>query len=487
MGDHRTDVSTCALAVLALGMGCVPIPGADKVEVVDSGSDSPAETGDTAGEVIAACEGTLDGVRSVKYCGSYDDQAVGWCVGTAEHADGQVSARICAEDSEVSGFGAVYEIDLLTSSSAVDLFPAVTSDLTSGTRGFPRTVANSVDVDGDGELDLVAATPFAHSSLSGTSWGRVFVYLGPWVGDRDAEDYDRVFEGSTYSEYIGSFVVDVPDLDGDGDDEILIADDQNSLTKTAKLVLGPFPELGDGEPDAEYVDADYVGLDVTRGDLNGDGSAELLVTDASYGDGGAVMVVANDLRGVVDVGEETAVYAESGSVMGGARGSMTVGDTTGDGYADLTCVVREPRDAGYPGDIWPYVVRVMAGPITADQSVADATFTFSCDNVWTSPVVGGDLDADGLEGDLAVGTCSPRGLYVFPAPLAGSWLPEDVSPVVSESYERASPESSWLAWSVASLPDLDGDGAAELLVGAPADSEGGTYAGAAYLIYGASW
>ncbi|MFN7143067.1 MAG: hypothetical protein ACK4YP_04780, partial [Myxococcota bacterium] len=112
-------------------------------------------------------------------------------------------------------------------------------------------------------------------------------------------------------------------------------------------------------------------------------------------------------------------------------------------------------------------------------SLADATFRGpSRDDFAGWSVAAGDYDGDGV-GDLAVGGTgySDEGtVWIAYGPLSG----------VSSSYTSrlvAEDNDDYVGFALRTA-DFDADGFDDLLVGAPGDDDGGTNAGALYLLWG---
>ena len=191
--------------------------------------------------------------------------------------------------------------------------------------------------------------------------------------------------------------------------------------------------------------------------------------------------------------EALRVTAEAGGF--GGRSVAAVGDFDGDGRPDLA-VSESQGDT--PGREDGGVVHVLLDPRkggTLDKAAGIRIRGASAgDRAGFDIASVGDVNGDGLA-DLLVG-----------APLAGG--PDDAPQADGAAYlvlgrrerrdiDLAAPsfggaritapgEHSWLGHSVASLPDLDGDGRRELVIGAPKrDSAGRNDAGAVHVVSGA--
>ncbi|MCB9916662.1 MAG: FG-GAP repeat protein [Planctomycetes bacterium] len=161
-----------------------------------------------------------------------------------------------------------------------------------------------------------------------------------------------------------------------------------------------------------------------------------------------------------------------GTTPGGRFGVAvaSLGDLDGDGRADLA--VGEPR--ALVGGVRRGRVAVCSG--ANGHLLYELRGAVALGDFGRALASGADLDGDGVH-DLAVG-----------APRAGSGLVAVFSGATGRRLLtlRGEAPGDELGSSVALLGDVDGDGRGELLVGAPKCDAGGTNAGRAYLLSGAS-
>ncbi|MEC8424174.1 MAG: integrin alpha, partial [Myxococcota bacterium] len=76
------------------------------------------------------------------------------------------------------------------------------------------------DINGDGTPDLLLGTPAA--DRAGPASGAAFVFLGPISGTRSAASAEAVLTGIGSGARVGAAVAFIPDLGGDGADELLV-------------------------------------------------------------------------------------------------------------------------------------------------------------------------------------------------------------------------------------------------------------------------
>jgi hypothetical protein len=84
---------------------------------------------------------------------------------------------------------------------------------------FGKQVAGG-DLSGDGVGDLVVAAPYARTA--GTDGGMLYVFTGPFSGSYSATDATLEVPSEEGTDYLGEVLIGVPDLNGDGKDEVAI-------------------------------------------------------------------------------------------------------------------------------------------------------------------------------------------------------------------------------------------------------------------------
>ncbi len=390
----------------------------------------------------------------------------------------------------------------------------------SGNSGRP--LAERCDLDGDGVDDLAAGALGYHWSVQDFH-GRVFVarggrHLGGGVVTGLAQTV--AISGFEDSKAYGTWTECAGDFDGDGYDDLLVSSDSRGAAldvPTVYVVLGAETFFAAGDID---VSADAPGraipiaapagqsLDmasaVAVGDVTGDGRKDLAVI--VHWAGKVYLVPGRAASGVAGAIDPTA----GRELLSGTRIYPTfltaVGDLDGDGRRELA--ISSSDFAGGAGR-----VSVISGAVLADDSepsfdlatevpgerllfrvagAADSSFGYSVAGV-------PDLNGDGLD-ELAVGSVWPYGdSGEPPRPEAAGQVhvvfgtedhdPIDAGALGHGGYAITGPsDMAEFGASLAVSEDLDGDGLADLLVGAPtAQSPAmgpGTYAGRGYVIYG---
>jgi len=224
-------------------------------------------------------------------------------------------------------------------------------------------------------------------------------------------------------------------------------------------------------------------------DLTGDGYADIIATSSGEG---TIYLVPGPVSGASTAADVairvTGMVAPEGA--SGIGSSLSAGDFTGDGAADL--LIGDPfavaqSDATFQGMAW-----VVVGPLSADPtgngidlSTLKTAAISGNGSALTGEVVTdvGDTDGDGVHdvlvtapGDSACYGASAGGAaYLFTQPTTGMTISVDEA----DSITCSSHEQGQLGYG-ADGGDINGDGLSDFIVSAPLDEEEG--GGAAYVL-----
>jgi len=355
------------------------------------------------------------------------------------------------------------------------------------------SVASGGDVDGDGITDIAVGAPQSYEEPYGT--GLAYVVSGGMSGSHSLDQAPIRFVGEdAYDETGKSVAVSLAD-GGDGGASILIG---APGAREAEIGFGEgaaylFHDIGTGDYSVTAADvhlagdhqADFLGNAITAGvDLDQDGTGDFAVGAYGYTGttpetvlAGAVYLFLDPMPQSGPVGTSADVHLQGSST--GARAGTSVafgGDLNGDGLPDL--LIGEPcqtSDCDAGGAV--YVITQFA---QGSSGLNDASIRIVTDwehlGLGRSVASSGDVNGDGFD-DLLVGTMANEA-YLFYGPLQGTNDLEqaDVAFIGEDGADYA-------GLSVAGAGDVNGDGYADLLIGAPRLYEG-EGSGKVYLIYG---
>jgi len=295
------------------------------------------------------------------------------------------------------------------------------------------SVSAAGDVDGDGLVDLLMGAPFNNAEPGVPGIAYLMYGRSSWSGLTGTEDADVSLQGAPGDSLTGNSVAIVPDMDGDGYDEILVGgEDADGGNGRAHLVYGS-NSLEDSnleDSDAQFGGSGYYGWGFGVGgceDLDGDGLGEMWVGALGYGAGGGV-----------------AVYFGGGTRLAGALGIVSTADTLFSGASgDDTGIM------GCPGD--------MDGDGSPDVALGARG----------NDLAGGDAGAVYLVTDDASGWAAALDLGT-----------------TADARVLGEAVGDWFGHALAPAGDVNDDGYDDLVVGAPYNDEVGSASGKVYVLYG---
>ncbi len=346
---------------------------------------------------------------------------------------------------------------------------------------FGYTVAGVGDMNGDGYADVLVG---ANDYPGGTKRGKIYVFRGTANGlfGTYATDANWTLNGATAGDCLGSGLGPAGDVDGDGlGDVVLGAYGYSGGEKRGQaMIYYGYTALPNASPKTmtgEHA-ADGLGCPaMSAGDVNGDGYGDLLVSASRYDNGrGKVYVfhgTATNLVGSPAAPAWSATGENTGDGFGTA--AVAAGDVNGDGYDDILVGAQNYNSGGaYAGKV--YVFHGSPAGITnhgADHAtwcaIGEASNSF-----FGKAVAGvGDVNGDGYADILAAGQgffSIGRGggsafrfkVYAFhgsPAGVSGS-------AAQPAWYALGETTSDLFGDTVAGAGDVNGDGFADILVGA---------------------
>ncbi|MFI2209841.1 FG-GAP and VCBS repeat-containing protein [Streptomyces sp. NPDC020141] len=462
MTSHRAVRGLSAAAAIAL------------VSTLTAPVAFAAPAGSAAAKTARAEDFNGDGYRDVAVA------ATGGTVGTRGGA-GYVTVLYGAKD----GAGKGRKQRIHRDSPGIPGAPAVSESFGSS--------LTSADLDRDGFTDLIVGARGTRSYS-----GSLTVV---WGGRGGLAGGARLYQGATSGIEIGRHTA-AGDFDGDGDADVVSAEDGRSLivlngpfSREGQYLGGPL-RVGDGE-EAKITD-------LAAGDINRDGRVDLAATRHFFPDDDSFHTVY--WKGT-STGPAPAKQITHGPGTRLQGSNLDIGDINKDGYGDL--VVGRPHDgtasdpAAATGGMITYVPGSASGPVGTRVRVfnqdspgvpgsAEGAGVSDHGDQFGTGVTIGDIDGDGYR-DVAVGvpfeTIGPKGRQYAGTVVTlrgtrngptgdGARLFSQDTAGVPGTTER------WDLFGTAlNLADTDGDRRGELIVGALAENSG---EGAFWVLRGTS-
>lgn len=352
---------------------------------------------------------------------------------------------------------------------------------------FGVSVATAGDVNADGYSDVIVGSYLNDNGQ--TDEGRAFVYHGSSSGLSTTAAW--IGEGNQAGAFYGYSVASAGDVNNDGYADVIVGavayDNGQTDEGYAFVYHGSSTGLSltaawtaeGGQPSASF------GYCVSSaGDENGDGYADVIVGAPEYDN-----VVVNVGRAFVFNGSSSGLSATSAWIVESGQANAlygfavcTAGDVNGDGYSEIA-VGAPYYDNGQTDEGRVYVYYgSSSGPATSPASIFESDQTGA--HHGSSCAFVGDANGDGYA-ELLVGAPqfdngqTDEGRAVL---YAGSSAGLASTAVWSVEGEQA---NASLGISVAGAGDVNGDGYADLVAGAPFFDNGETEEGRAYVFNGA--
>ncbi|WP_353717495.1 FG-GAP-like repeat-containing protein [Dyadobacter sp. 676] len=351
--------------------------------------------------------------------------------------------------------------------------------------GFGTSVSAAGDINGDGFGDIIIGA--MHYDDGEDEEGAAFVYMGSPSG---LSAIAIKLESNKTGAWLGCAVAHAGDLNDDGFSEIIIGamNYSNGQSEEGALYVFPGSLTGPNPAGLRIIESDQedarLGNAVSSvGDLNGDGSDDIVAGAYSVGDydAGAIFIgyaKASSLDSLtIDCIKATEEQAHFGWDVSGA------GDVNGDGFNDLIVgahaydngdgaahIYYGSPDGITPGNVTHLYTHETGMAAAMGESVAGA----------------GDLNGDGY-GDVVVG--EPWFIDENTSILTGLLLiyygsPTGINPSPQRIKGNGNDIYDFFGWSVAAAGDVNADGFSDIIAGSPNFSSDQTDADAAFIYYG---
>jgi hypothetical protein len=420
--------------------------------------------------------------------GNQTDVHFGTSVGTAGDVDGDgyddviVGTPGYANGETDEGRAFVYH----GSASGLSATPAWTAESNQAGARFGYSVGTAGDVDGDGYSDVIVG---AYGYTNGeTAEGAAFVYHGSASGLSATPDWTA--ESNQANAWFGYSVGTAGDVNGDGYDDVIVGARYyaNGQTNEGRAFVYHGSATGlsttaDWTAESNQASAGF-GVSVkTAGDVNGDGYSDVIVGAAGYDNGeaneGRAYVYHGSATGLSTTADWTAESDQASAFFGYSVG--TAGDVDGDGYSDVI-VGAYQYDNGETDEGRAYVYH---GSATGLSTTADWTAESDQDSAHfgASVATAGDVDGDGYD-DVIVGApyydngqTGEGRATVYHGSATG------LVPIWTAEGDQ---DGALFGASAGTAGDVNGDGYADVIVGAYQYDNGETDEGRAYVYHGST-
>ena len=398
---------------------------------------------------------------------------------------------------------------------------------------FCGAVSNAGDVNGDGIADLVVGAPGndTNGDLSGSS----YVVFGKASGfsallnlsNLDGSDGFRL-NGLAANDVLGISVSNAGDVNGDGFADLIVGAagaPNGNFSGSSYIVFGKAAGFdatfdlsslngSNGFRLDGVIAGDASGASVnSAGDLNGDGFSDVIVSAFGASPNGTASgsnyVIFGKASGFDAALTLSDLDGSNGFRLDGisaddlsGNSASSAGDINGDGFADFIIgAYGADPNGNYSGSSYVVFGKAASFGATVDLSTLNGSNGFrvdggsAYDRSGKSVSSAGDVNGDGYS-DLIIGAPDTDfngyysgSSYVVFGKASGFDTTLNLSNLDSNSGFRLDGVAAFdsTGFSVSSAGDVNGDGFADLVVGAPLSDGNGDYSGSSYVVFGGNF
>ena len=469
---------TSTPAGISCGSTCGATFSASPVSLAATPGDTATFTGWSLGSCpgTGPCSVTMDGDKSVSASFVTNQLAIAG----VSHREGNHGATIFAFEVTLSPASSQtvsvnYATADGTATTADQDYVAVSGVKTFAPGDTSETIEVTVLADRKSELDQTFTVTLS-------SPGHAAITTAHATGTIEDDDHGFDLNGDGFAD----MVVGAPYRYGSGGDSGVVFIYYGSATPTASLDTG--------DADVTLIggaDGDLFGNDVTTGDVNGDGSDDVVVgaggVDVGGTSAGAVYVFYGPIIGSLYASE--ADVELTGEAEGDEFGThVASADVNGDGLADILVGAQNDDDGGPDSGCAFVFLGSSSLPATINASAAAVKLVGEADGDYFGYSIAnaGDFNGDGLE-DIVVGASSHAShtgaAYLFFGETGWSGTTVDASSADVTIAGDATEDR--LGAAVGGAVDVNGDGKDDVVIGAIL---GGAYTGGAgYVFFGTAY
>ncbi|MBP6874475.1 MAG: FG-GAP repeat protein [Candidatus Eisenbacteria bacterium] len=387
--------------------------------------------------------------------------------------------------------GPAFRADDFEAARSVDPLTATPSWFTESNQAYANygfSVCTAGDLNGDGYSDIVVGARFYDSGQ--TDEGAAFVFYGSSSGVSTPSAI--TLQADQADAWFGACVAPAGDVNADGYDDVLVSAPyyDNGQTDEGRCFLYLGSSTGVATTPAWTAESDQanalLGWSVaTAGDVNGDGFADVIIGIHDYDDPdddeGKAVVYLGCVAGLRTSPSWSVQSNQANAKMGTSVASA--GDVNGDGFADvLVGCYQYTNDLTHEGRAYLFCGSATGLSTTPDWT-GEGNQAYSCYGI--SVALAGDVNGDGY-GDIIIGASSHDNgqteegrAYAY----YGSATGLSTTPSWTKELDQA---GASFGYSVATAGDMNGDGYADVIIGAIYYDNGQQDEGAAFAYAGSA-